>query len=62
MIYTRQNLFEYVIMHFRIYNNLQIFQTYINEILQKFLDNFCTTHLDNILIYNKSLFVYIEYV
>lgn len=46
-------LFKYVIIPFRLYNRLVLFQHYISNILQKYFNNFCTTYLNDILIFNK---------
>lgn len=49
-------------MPFCPYNTLEIFQAYINEILQEFLDHFCTIYIDEIIINSKSVSAYIEIV
>ena len=41
-------------MLFELYNTTEIFQSYINSLLQKYLDVFCTTYLNDILIYSKN--------
>ena len=51
---TRYELFEYVIMFFELYNALEIFQFLINVTLREYLNDFCTTYLNDILIYNKN--------
>jgi hypothetical protein len=40
-------------MPFGLTNVLAIFQVYINNVLQKYLDVFVVVYLDNILIYSK---------
>ncbi len=50
---ARFGLFEYNIMLFRLCNWLASFQLYINDTLREYLDIFCSTYLDNILIYGK---------
>ena len=39
---------------FGLINGLVIYQWYINEVLFDYLDEFCTTYLDNILIYSDN--------
>lgn len=52
---TRYGLFEYGVLSFGFCNSLASFQYYINDILRKCLDIFCSVYLDDILIYNNSL-------
>ena len=40
-------------MPFGLCNSSVSFQNYINDTLQKYLNNFCTVYLDDILIYSK---------
>ncbi len=49
-------------MPFSLCNVLNIFQNFVNDILHKFLNNFATTYLDDILIYSKNKKEHIEYV
>ena len=44
-------LFKYLIMFFDLCNELILFQKYINNILCKHLNKFCTIYLNDILIY-----------
>ena len=41
-------------MNFDLYETLFSFQNYINNVLHEYLDDFCTTYIDNILIYNEN--------
>ena len=50
---TYFSLFEYLIMPFGLCNSPVSFQNYINDTLQKYLNNFCTVYLDDILIYSE---------
>ena len=59
---TRYELFEYVIMLFELYNALEIFQIFINDILREYLDDFCLDYLDDILIYSNIYENYIIHV
>jgi len=47
--------YEYIIMLFELKNASVIFQWLINDMLQKYFDNFVITYLNNILIYLKDL-------
>ena len=51
---TRFKLFEYLVMLFDLCNESALFQNYINNILCKYLDEFCTAYLDDILIYSDN--------
>ena len=50
---THFSLFEYLIMPFGLCNSSASFQNYINDTLQKHLNDFCTVYLDDILIYSE---------
>ena len=50
---TRWNLFEYVIMFFDLYNAFETFQSFINVILRKYLNEFCIVYVNDILMYNN---------
>ena len=60
--HTRYELYEYIVMPFRLCNAPKTFQSYINETFQEFLDDSCTAYLNNILIYNKSISTHTKYV
>jgi hypothetical protein len=47
---TRYGLHEYLVMPFGMCNAPGTFQTFINETLSEYLDDFCTAYLDDILI------------
>ncbi len=51
MFHTHYNHFKYMIMSFNLINVFIIFQTYINKILTKLLNNFCVIYLNDILIF-----------
>ncbi len=46
-------LFKYVVISFKLYNILIIFYSFINKILNFYLNNFCIIYINNILIYNN---------
>ena len=49
-------------MLFRLTNTPTLFQALINDLLREYLDVFCTTYLDNILIYSKDLEDYKQHI
>jgi hypothetical protein len=49
-------------MPFGLTNTLVIFQNYINDILAPYLDHFCTTYLDNTLIYSDNFKQHQQYI
>ena len=59
---TRYELFEYVIISFELCNALEIFQFFINVTLREYLDDFCTTYLNDILIYNNNREKHVKHV
>ena len=52
---THYDLYEYLVMLFELFNASVLFQNYINNILQDYLDVFCTVYIDDILIYSDTL-------
>ena len=50
---TKYDFYKYIIMLFNLYNAFITFQTFINNVLRKYLNVFCTTYFDNIFIYNN---------
>lgn len=51
---SQYSQFEYLVMLFELYNAPKTFQKYISKLLQEYLNIFCTTYLDNVLIYSKN--------
>ena len=51
---TRYGLFEYVVMPFGLCNALGTFQSFINATLHEYLDDFCTSYMDDILVYSRT--------
>ncbi len=51
IFHTRFELFKYLVMLFNLCNESVLFQKYINNILCKHLNKFCTAYLNDILIY-----------
>jgi hypothetical protein len=55
---TRYSLYETLVILFGLSNVPIIFQARINEILYLYLDVFCTTYIDDILVYSNDLTSY----
>jgi len=53
--WTKYKHYKYIIMSFELKNALTIFQQLINDTLQKYLNNFIITYLNDILIYSEDL-------
>lgn len=51
---TRYGAYQYRVLPFGLCNGPASFQRYINLILTRYLDKFCTAYLDDILIYSDS--------
>ena len=49
-------------MFFELYNALNIFQVFINNVLREYLDIFYSAYLNDILIYNNIKKEHINYV
>ena len=62
IFFIKYDLYKYIIISFKLYNASVIFQTFINNILKKYLDIFYTAYLNNILIYNNIKKEYIHHV
>ena len=60
--HTHYSLYKYLIMLFELINVLSDWQHFINDILQKYLNEFCTAYLNNILIYSDTEKKHIKYV
>jgi hypothetical protein len=58
----RYEHFEYLIMFFDLTNASITFQIYINEILNKLINDFCVTYLNDILIFFKNKESYVQYI
>lgn len=51
---TRFGLFEWLVMPFGLSGAPASFQRYINETLQEYLDYFCSTYLDDVLVFTNN--------
>lgn len=59
---TRYGQFECLVMPFGLCNAPGTFQSYINDTLREFLDDFASAYLDDILIFSDTLKEHIEHV
>jgi len=48
------SLYKYKVLLFGLTNSPTTYQQYINDVLFNYLDVFCTTYLDDILIYSDD--------
>ncbi len=62
MFHIHYNHFKYMIMSFDLINTSVIFQTYINKILTKLLNNFCVIYLNDILIFFIEKIDHVDYM
>jgi hypothetical protein len=59
---TRYGQFECLVMPFGLCNAPSTFQSYINDTLRPFLDDFASAYLDDVLIFSDDLDEHIQYV
>src|SRR5271169_3060821 len=59
---TRYGHFEYLVMPFGLTNTPASFQSYINDAVREYLDEFCTAYMDDVLIYSNTLEEHVEHV
>ena len=59
---TRLEHFEYLVMSFELTNASATFQTYINNVLRKYLNKFVIVYLDDILVYFKTKKKHVHHV
>jgi cytochrome b subunit of formate dehydrogenase len=55
---TRYNSYKYKVLFFGLINSLVIYQRYINDVLFNYFNDFCTTYLNDILIYLDNVLEY----
>ena len=58
----RYDFFEYVIMFFEFCNALDIFQSFINVTLHEFLNDFCTSYMNDIFVYSNTREKHVNHV
>ena len=59
---TRWGLYEYLVMPFGLTNAPATFQTFINNTLREYLDDFVVAYLDDVLIFSKTREEHIQHV
>ena len=59
---TKYEHYEYLVMSFRLTNALALFQRFINEVCEEYLDMFMIVYLDDILIFLNTLEEHIQHV
>ena len=60
--WMRSELYEYLVMPFRLTNASATFQTFINNVLREYLNQFIVVYLDDILIYFKTKKQHVQHV
>ena len=60
--WMRSELYEYLVMPFELTNVPATFQTFINNVLREYLDQFMVVYLNNILIYFKTKEQHVQHV
>ncbi|KAK6583855.1 hypothetical protein PZA11_003585 [Diplocarpon coronariae] len=58
----RYRTYKYKVLPFGLTNRPATFERFINNILLKYFDDFCSTYLNNILIYFKNSLNYEIYI
>jgi len=59
---TRYGSYEFLVMPFGLTNALVTFCTLMNDIFQKWLDDFVVMYIDNILTYNNFMEEHVEHL
>ena len=59
---TVLSVYKYHVLSFNLINDFSSFQQYINDVLWKFLNDFCQVYFDDILIYSRIKRKHIHYV
>jgi hypothetical protein len=59
---TRYGTYKYQVLLFGLTNSPVIYQRYINKVLFDYLDDFCTTYLNDILIYSDNVLEHKHYI
>src|SRR5208282_6489039 len=54
MFSSRYDHYEFNVISFDLFNVFGVFQRRMNKILRRYLDQFCISYLNDILIYNRS--------
>jgi len=59
---TRLEHYEYLIMSFNLINASIMFQTFVNNVLQRYLNQFIIVYLNDILVYSKTKKKHVQHV
>jgi len=59
---TRLEHYEYLIMSFNLINASMMFQTFVNNVLQRYLNQFIIVYLNDILVYSKTKKKHVQHV
>ncbi len=59
---TRHGLYEFLVMPFGLTNAPATFCTFMNDIFQKWFDDFVVIYIDDILVYNNSMEEHVEHL
>ena len=62
MFSIKYKFFKYLIIFFKLYSAIVIFQYFIDNVLNKYLNIFILIYINNLLIHNNSLREYKEYI
>ncbi len=62
VFYTRLEHYEYLIMSFNLINASIMFQTFINNVLRRYLNQFIIVYLNDILVYSKMKKEHVQHV
>ncbi len=59
---TKYEMYKYLIMSFKLINDLFIFQNFMNDILINYLNKFVVVYLNNIVVYNNNKKKHVKHV
>ncbi len=62
VFHTRLEHYEYLIMSFDLINASIMFQTFVNNVLQRYLNQFVIVYLNDILVYSKTKKEHVQHV
>jgi len=62
VFHTRLEHYEYLIMSFNLINASVMFQTFVNNVLRRYLNQFIIVYLNDILVYSKTKKEHVQHV